>query len=101
MVNHGISTGALFLLVGVLYDRRHTRDLAEFGGLAKVMPWYAAVFVLVTMSSIGLPGTNGFIGEFLIITGTFTAPPAALVVPLRRAATATARADGPVFALLA
>jgi NADH-quinone oxidoreductase subunit M len=73
MVNHGISTGALFLLVGVLYDRRHTRDVAEFGGLAKVMPWYAAVFVLVTMSSIGLPGTNGFIGEFLIITGTFSA----------------------------
>lgn len=72
MINHGISTGALFLLVGVIYDRRHTRDLAEFGGLAKVMPWYAAMFVLVTMSSIGLPGTNGFIGEFLIITGTFT-----------------------------
>jgi NADH-quinone oxidoreductase subunit M len=73
MVNHGISTGALFLLVGVIYDRRHTRDLAEFGGLAKVMPWYAAMFVLVTMSSIGLPGTNGFVGEFLIITGTFSA----------------------------
>jgi NADH-quinone oxidoreductase subunit M len=73
MINHGISTGALFLLVGVLYDRRHTRDVAEFGGLARVMPWYSAVFVLVTMSSIGLPGTNGFIGEFLIITGTFGA----------------------------
>lgn len=74
MVNHGISTGALFLLVGVIYDRRHTRDLGEFGGLAKVMPWYAAVWVLVTMSSIGLPGTNGFVGEFLIMVGTFTAP---------------------------
>lgn len=73
MVNHGISTGALFLLVGVIYDRRHTRDLAEFGGIAKVMPWYATMFVLVTMSSIGLPGTNGFIGEFLVITGTFSA----------------------------
>ncbi len=73
MINHGVSTGALFLLVGVIYDRRHTRDVAEFGGLAKVMPWYAAIFVLVTMSSIGLPGTNGFIGEFLIITGTFGA----------------------------
>jgi NADH-quinone oxidoreductase subunit M len=71
MVNHGISTGALFLLVGVIYDRRHTRDVAEFGGLAKVMPWYAAVFVIVTMSSVGLPGTNGFIGEFLVITGSF------------------------------
>ncbi len=72
MVNHGISTGALFLLVGVIYDRRHTRDLAEFGGLAKVMPIYAAFFVMVTMSSIGLPLTNGFVGEFLIITGAFS-----------------------------
>ncbi|MBL8603278.1 MAG: NADH-quinone oxidoreductase subunit M [Myxococcales bacterium] len=72
MINHGISTGALFLLVGVIYDRRHTRDVAEFGGLAKIMPWYATVFVAVTMSSIGLPGTNGFIGEFLVITGSFS-----------------------------
>jgi NADH-quinone oxidoreductase subunit M len=72
MVNHGISTGALFLLVGVIYDRRHTRDLAEFGGIAQVMPKYAAMFVIVTMSSVGLPLTNGFIGEFLVITGTFS-----------------------------
>jgi len=71
MVNHGVSTGALFILVGVIYERRHTRDLDEFGGLAKVMPWYAAVFVLVTMSSIGLPGTNGFIGEFMIMAGAW------------------------------
>ncbi|MET0384652.1 MAG: NADH-quinone oxidoreductase subunit M, partial [Polyangiales bacterium] len=71
MVNHGISTGALFLLVGVIYERRHTRDLADFGGLAKVMPNYALVFVIVTMSSIGLPTTNGFIGEFMILAGTF------------------------------
>jgi NADH-quinone oxidoreductase subunit M len=71
MVNHGISTGALFLLVGVLYDRRHTRLLDQFGGIAKVMPVYAALFVIVTLSSIGLPGTNGFIGEFMVITGTF------------------------------
>jgi NADH-quinone oxidoreductase subunit M len=71
MVNHGISTGALFLLVGVIYDRRHTRQLDEFGGLAKSMPVYAAIFVVVTLSSIGLPGTNGFIGEFMVITGTF------------------------------
>ncbi len=71
MVNHGISTGALFLLVGVLYDRRHTREIDEFGGLAKVMPVYATIFVIVTLSSIGLPGTNGFIGEFMVITGTF------------------------------
>ncbi len=72
MVNHGVSTGALFLLVGVIYDRRHTRLVKEFGGLAKVMPIYAAVFVIVTMSSIGVPGTNGFVGEFMVIMGTFT-----------------------------
>ncbi len=71
MVNHGISTGALFLLVGVIYERRHTRNLDEFGGLAKVMPAYAAVFVIVTMSSVGLPTTNGFIGEFMILAGAF------------------------------
>jgi len=71
MINHGISTGALFLLVGVLYDRRHTRQLDEFGGLAKVMPVYCTLFIIITLSSIGLPGTNGFVGEFMVITGTF------------------------------
>jgi NADH-quinone oxidoreductase subunit M len=71
MVNHGISTGMLFLLVGVIYDRRHTRDIDEFGGLAKPMPVYAALFVIATLASIGLPGTNGFVGEFMVITGTF------------------------------
>ena len=75
MVNHGISTGALFLLVGVLYDRRHTRQIREFGGIAKVMPVYAAIFVIVTMSSIGVPGTNGFVGEFMVIMGTFVSLP--------------------------
>jgi NADH-quinone oxidoreductase subunit M len=71
MINHGVSTGALFLLVGVIYDRRHTRLLDDFGGLAKVMPWYSLFFVVITMSSIGLPGTNGFIGEFMILAGSF------------------------------
>jgi NADH-quinone oxidoreductase subunit M len=71
MVNHGISTGALFLLVGVIYERRHTRLLSEFGGLAKVMPLYTLLFVIVAMSSVGLPGTNGFVGEFMILNGTF------------------------------
>jgi NADH-quinone oxidoreductase subunit M len=71
MVSHGISTGALFMLVGMLYDRRHTRQIAEFGGIAKRMPAYAAVFLIITFSSIGLPGTNGFVGEFLILVGTF------------------------------
>jgi NADH-quinone oxidoreductase subunit M len=71
MVNHGISTGALFLLFGVIYDRRHTRNIDDFGGLAKPMPLYAAIFVIATLASVGLPGTNGFIGEFMVITGTF------------------------------
>jgi NADH-quinone oxidoreductase subunit M len=71
MVNHGISTGALFLIVGIIYERRHTRLISEFGGLASRMPVYAAVFLIMTMSSIGLPGLNGFIGEFMILMGTF------------------------------
>jgi NADH-quinone oxidoreductase subunit M len=70
-LNHGISTGALFLLVGVVYERRHTREISEYGGLSKVMPVYAAVFLLMTMSSIGLPTLNGFIGELLILQGVF------------------------------
>jgi NADH-quinone oxidoreductase subunit M len=70
-INHGISTGALFLLVGVVYERRHTREIAEYGGLSKVMPAFAAVFLVMTMSSIGLPTLNGFIGEFLILQGVF------------------------------
>jgi NADH-quinone oxidoreductase subunit M len=71
MLNHGISTGSLFLIVGMIYERRHTRMIADFGGLSKVMPIYAAFFMIVTLSSIGLPGTNGFVGEFLILLGTF------------------------------
>jgi NADH-quinone oxidoreductase subunit M len=71
MVNHGLSTGALFLLVGMLYDRRHTRAIADFGGLARTMPAYAALFLIITFSSIGVPGTNGFVGEFLVLLGTF------------------------------
>jgi len=70
-LNHGISTGGLFLLVGVVYERRHTREISEYGGLSKVMPVYAAVFLIMTMSSIGLPTLNGFIGEFLILQGVF------------------------------
>src|SRR3954470_7191170 len=72
-LNHGISTGALFLLVGVVYERRHTREISEYGGLSKVMPVFAAVFLVMTMSSIGLPTLNGFIGEFLILQGVFVA----------------------------
>jgi NADH-quinone oxidoreductase subunit M len=72
-LNHGISTGGLFLLVGVVYERRHTREISEYGGLSKVMPVYAAIFLVMTMSSIGLPALNGFIGEFLILQGVFVA----------------------------
>src|SRR5881396_3302414 len=72
-LNHGISTGALFLLVGVVYERRHTREISEYGGLSKVMPVYAAIFLVMTMSSIGLPALNGFIGELLILQGVFVA----------------------------
>jgi len=71
MVNHGLSTGALFLLVGMIYERRHTRIIGEFGGLSRVMPRFALCFLVVAMSSIGLPGLNGFVGEFLILAGTF------------------------------
>jgi NADH-quinone oxidoreductase subunit M len=72
-LNHGISTGALFLLVGNVYERRHTRAIAEYGGLSKVMPAYATIFLVMTMSSIGLPALNGFIGELLILQGVFVA----------------------------
>jgi len=75
MVNHGISTGALFLLIGMLYERRHTRMIADFGGIARVMPVFATSLVVVALSSIGLPGTNGFVGEFLILIGTFRTYP--------------------------
>jgi NADH-quinone oxidoreductase subunit M len=75
MLNHGVSTGALFLIVGMVYERRHTRMIADFGGLSKVMPVFATFFMIVVLSSIALPGTNGFVGEFLILLGAFQANP--------------------------
>jgi NADH-quinone oxidoreductase subunit M len=75
MVNHGLSTGALFLAVGMIYERRHTREISEFGGLAAVVPWFAAGFLVICLSSLGLPGLNGFIGEFLILLGAFRMNP--------------------------
>jgi NADH-quinone oxidoreductase subunit M len=72
MLNHGVSTGALFLFVGFIYERRHTRMISEFGGLAKPMPWFSTLFVFASLSSIGLPFLNGFVGEFLILIGTWT-----------------------------
>jgi NADH-quinone oxidoreductase subunit M len=82
MVNHGLSTGALFLLVGLVYERRHTRMIAEFGGLSKPMPVFATLFMIITMSSIGLPTLNGFIGEFTILVGAWEIPAEyAFVVP--------------------
>ena len=73
MINHGISTGALFLLVGMVYERRHTREISEFGGLSKQVPIYSTIFAITMLSSIGLPGLNGFVGEFLILLGAFKA----------------------------
>jgi NADH-quinone oxidoreductase subunit M len=75
MINHGLSTGALFLLVGMIYDRRHTRLIDDFGGLWKPLPRFSAILLVVTFSSIGLPGLNGFVGEFLILLGAFTVTP--------------------------
>ena len=72
MLNHGVSTGALFLFVGFIYERRHTRMISEFGGLATPMPWFSTLFVIASLSSIGLPFLNGFVGEFLILIGTWT-----------------------------
>ncbi|RJQ44487.1 MAG: NADH-quinone oxidoreductase subunit M [Nitrospiraceae bacterium] len=73
MINHGIVTGALFLMIGMMYERTHTRVIADYGGFATLVPWYAGLFIILTFASIGLPGTNGFIGEFLILFGAFKA----------------------------
>jgi NADH-quinone oxidoreductase subunit M len=80
MINHGISTGALFFIVGMMYERRHSRLIEAFGGLAKVVPLLAAALTLVSLSSIGLPATNGFVGEFLVLIGAFRVYPGAAVV---------------------
>src|SRR5687767_4791265 len=72
MLNHGVSTGALFLFVGFIYERRHTRSIDEFGGLAHSMPWFSTLFVIASLSSVGLPFLNGFVGEFLILIGSWT-----------------------------
>jgi NADH-quinone oxidoreductase subunit M len=74
-VNHGITTGALFLLVGMIYDRRHTKKIADFGGLAQPMPIFAGLFLFTAFASIGLPGLNGFVGEFLVLIGSFPSLP--------------------------
>ncbi|MFW6347992.1 MAG: complex I subunit 4 family protein, partial [Cyclonatronaceae bacterium] len=71
MINHGLSTGALFLIVGMIYDRRHTRQISDFGGITSIMPVFAVMFMLATFASVGLPGLNGFVGEFLILMGAF------------------------------
>jgi NADH-quinone oxidoreductase subunit M len=80
MVNHGLTTGALFLLVGMIYERRHTREISQFGGLATVMPRYAAAFLFVAFASIGLPGLNGFVGEFFILIGAYLSLPVYAIV---------------------
>src|SRR6266699_3414147 len=80
MINHGISTGALFFLIGMLYERRHSRLVAAFGGIAKVVPLFAGVLTIVSLSSIGLPSTNGFVGEFLVLIGAFQTYPVAATI---------------------
>jgi NADH-quinone oxidoreductase subunit M len=80
MINHGISTGALFFLVGMIYERRHSRMIADFGGIARAVPAFSAVFTVVALSSIGLPSTNGFIGEFLVLLGSFPRHPVATIL---------------------
>ncbi len=80
MVNHGLTTGALFLLIGMIYERRHTRDIADYGGLAKVMPVYAGIFLFMAFASIGLPGLNGFVGEFKILLGSYLSMPVFAIV---------------------
>ena len=75
MISHGFSTGALFLLIGMLYERRHTRLIADYGGIARVVPIFSLILTVVALSSIGLPGLNGFVGEFLVLLGSFTAFP--------------------------
>ncbi len=80
MINHGISTGALFFLAGMMYERRHTRAIAAFGGIARVVPAFAAILTFVSLSSIGLPGTNGFVGEFLVLLGSFGTQTAATII---------------------
>jgi NADH-quinone oxidoreductase subunit M len=80
MISHGISTGALFLLLGMMYERRHTRLIADFGGIGRVTPWFATAFMITALASIGLPGTSGFIGEFLALLGTFEARPIMAII---------------------
>jgi NADH-quinone oxidoreductase subunit M len=80
MIGHGLSTGALFFLVGMLYERRHTREIAAFGGIARVVPVFSAIFTLVALASIGLPGLNGFVGEFLVLLGSYGSFSAATIV---------------------
>lgn len=79
-VNHGLTTGALFLLVGMIYERRHTKRIADFGGLQKVMPIFAGLFLFMAFASIGLPGLNGFVGEFMILIGSYTTLPALTII---------------------
>src|SRR5918996_1971657 len=80
MINHGISTGGLFFLIGMIYERRHTRMIEAYGGIARAVPLFAALLTLVSLSSIGVPGTNGFVGEFLVLVSSFKTQPILAVI---------------------
>jgi NADH-quinone oxidoreductase subunit M len=80
MINHGISTGALFFLVGMIYERRHSRMIDAYGGIARAVPLFAVLLTIVSLSSIGVPGTNGFVGEFLVLLGSFRTQPVLTVI---------------------
>src|SRR5207248_3958225 len=80
MINHGISTGALFLLIGMIYERRHSRLIEAYGGIARAVPMFAAILTIVSLSSIGVPGTNGFVGEFLVLIGSYRTEPIYAIV---------------------
>jgi len=82
MINHGLSTGALFFLIGMIYERRHTRLIESYGGIARVVPMFAALLTFVSLSSIGVPGTNGFVGEFLVLIGAFRTTPVLTVIAI-------------------
>src|SRR5688500_19195358 len=100
MINHGISTCALFFLIGMIYERRHTRMIEAYGGIARTVPMFAALLTIVSLSSIGVPGTNGFVGEFLVLLGAFRTHPVLSVISATAVIFAAAYLIWPIQRLL-